>query len=268
MEKRISDLLNKALAPDTQIHVRDVASIQRIKELTMNKAERTASLEGAASSYGKRATRLVLVPILACAIALFAIPTAAYATNAFGIRDALHDFFVGPETELGSDDVDALARAGQGNLPPAITVNGTTVTPISAVAGADYYYLALRIDAPEGVQIEREETEHGLAYYQIWGPDGDTGLSLLYPDGSPIPLNAGVSTSYQDDVPGDNSLVVVIEFDASHNSHPDAAFNDGKPKILTLHGLWLQAPDKEYTQIIEGVWVFDIGTYFTDAEAE
>ncbi|MCL1847575.1 MAG: hypothetical protein FWF91_06375 [Coriobacteriia bacterium] len=267
MEKRISELLGSALTPDVKLELGeglDAASAQRIKELTMSKVERSAAL---AAPQRRRTTRRVLAPVLACVIALFAMTTVAYATNAFGMRDNLREFFAGAETELSIDDLDLLVQVGGSNLPPAITVNGTTVTPIAAIAGEDYYYLALRIDAPEGVQIKREETAWGPAYYQVWGPDGDTGLSLLYPDGSPIPLNAGVSTSFQDDVQGDNSLVVVIEFDASHNPRHsgDAAFNDGDPKILTLHGLWLQSPDKTYTQIIEGVWEFDIGSYFTNA---
>jgi len=252
------------LTPDTQASAQKVASPQRIKELTLKKVGRSAS------PVKSRRVGRVLVPVLVCVIAVFAITSTAFTTDAFGIRSNLHtnlrQFFGSGDAELSSGTLDEIIQAGKGDVPPAVEENGTTVTPISAIAGKDYYYLALKIDAHEGVSLDR-----GDSYYQVWGNTEENAPTLTYADGEALHISWNMATSYEDDVVGDNSLIVVIEitggpgFPSGDDERSTSfAFNDGVPKILTLHGLWLQSPTKQYTQLIEGTWVFDIGSYFTD----
>ena len=270
MEKRISDLLNSSLDPDINIGVQEVASTNRIKELTMSKVAATKPARA------RNAMRTALIPALTIIMLFFALTGVAYASDAFGLRTMLKEFFAGSETELSKDVLEEIIRVGNGVAPPAATSNGTTVTPMSAIAGEDFYYLTIQIDAPEGTDLVRPRDmyqvhlqngqvseEELLSYYQIWGGSGEH-PELLYADGSPVQLNAGISVSFQDDDPSDNSIVVVIELDASANPLPHGvAFNDGVAKFLTIHGLWFQSPDKIYTKILDGEWTFDIGTYFT-----
>lgn len=43
---------------------------------------------------------------------------------------------------------------------------------------------------------------------------------------------------------------------------------DGISKPLTIHGLWVQSPDKEYTPVFTGEFTFDIGLYFESQVVE
>lgn len=61
-----------------------------------------------------------------------------------------------------------------------------------------------------------------------------------------------------DSDPTDNIKEVVLRYTVAG----DEKFNDGVSKLLTIHGLWVQSPDKDYTQILSGEFTFDIGMYY------
>jgi len=63
----------------------------------------------------------------------------------------------------------------------------------------------------------------------------------------------GSSVMFNDDAPGDNKITLIIGFVTD-----TIVFGDGHPKILSIHGLWLQSPDKVYTKILDGEWSFDL----------
>jgi hypothetical protein len=61
---------------------------------------------------------------------------------------------------------------------------------------------------------------------------------------------------FSDDTPGDNKLKVIVQFILQNGS-----FGDGVSKIFKVPGLWLQAPDKTYKNILSGEWIFDLERY-------
>ena len=58
---------------------------------------------------------------------------------------------------------------------------------------------------------------------------------------------------FNDDTPMDNEITLVVNIGSRHGM-----FGNGDSKILTIHGLWLQSPDKTYTKVLGGEWSFDI----------
>ena len=69
------------------------------------------------------------------------------------------------------------------------------------------------------------------------------------------------TTILPDDDPADNRKEFVLFFHAPMGG-TDLQFNDGFSKELSISGLWVQSPDKEYTAIFTGDFIFDIGLNF------
>ena len=63
-----------------------------------------------------------------------------------------------------------------------------------------------------------------------------------------------------DSNPTDSVKEVVIRFTAQ-GTEP-AVYNNQEGKILTIRGLWIQAPDKGYTPVFTGNFVLDVGGHF------
>ena len=67
-------------------------------------------------------------------------------------------------------------RIGQ-TFEGGVTSNGTTMTPVAALADRHAYYLRLRVEAPEGVVLpDLDEDVDG--YYQLMNPDEDIDMDL------------------------------------------------------------------------------------------
>ncbi|MDD3212596.1 MAG: hypothetical protein PHY64_02925 [Eubacteriales bacterium] len=153
---------------------------------------------------------------------------------------------------LSDNQIAVLEEIGTTDMPAA-EADGTTITPLAAIGDEDFYYLMLRIEAPEGTVLDMQD-----GYYQINNPDSET--ALLSFDNNSYP-NCGyeVFLSWQDDDPSDNVITLVIRINAQYGC--DLKFNDGVSKFLCIDGLWLQSPDKTYTRVLDGTWTFDIGLY-------
>ena len=63
-----------------------------------------------------------------------------------------------------------------------------------------------------------------------------------------------------DSDPTDNVKEVVLRFTAQ-GTEP-AVYNNQEGKILTIRGLWIQAPDKAYTPVFTGNFALDVGGSF------
>lgn len=197
------------------------------------------------------------VLVLAALVALLSIT--ALAAGYLGAGTFFKSFFAGERDELTPGQVETTDRIGQ-TFEGGVTSNGTTMTPVAALADRHTYYLRLRVEAPEGVVLpDLDEDVDG--YYQLMNPDEDIDVDLELEEGAY--QTAGYSILLEwlpDSDPTDNVKEVVILYIAQLGT--DLAFNDGVPKILTIHGLWIQSPDKEYTQVLRGEFSFDIGTHY------
>jgi hypothetical protein len=234
MNRNISDLLD-----DIQVDSVNLSPVSagNIKEKTMNKIHQTVR-------YRSVKVRRVFSSIAIAAL-LIALSTGAVAANVFGIGDYFKSVF----GDMNESQLAMLEEIGKTDMPP-VTSNGTTITPLAAIGDGDWYYLALRIEAPAGTVLEQ-----GDSYFQIWNPDE--------------PLNTDVLPSeieWSDETPGDNIINAVFRIGTQYGS--EEKLNDGASRILRINGLWLQSPEKVYTKVLDGVWEFDIGIYGTSGYLE
>jgi len=236
MKNSISDLFDSMEYSPLKTKAADIVSAERVKELTMNRLSDNIMTEPRAFR-GLRSLAVVLI-----AAALFIVLCgAAYATNLFSIRELLGNRFAGAGTQLEDSDIDSLQEVGAVKVPTA-TSDGTSITVTAAVYDGGSYYLALKIVAPQGTVLDC-----GESFWQIWGDLPGENLSLTLPSGF------GVSTMFYDETPGDNEITLVVE-----TVTDSGVFGNGESKILTIHGLWLQSPDKVYTKVLDGEWSFDL----------
>ena len=155
------------------------------------------------------------------------------------------------------DTIDQLGHTvgeAAANLPAAVTENGATITPLAVIADENIYYVRLRVEAPEGTALPDLDGDT-QGYYQLKA-------SLDVPEGAYTDFSYNVlKTVLADDDPADNRKEFVLSFYALEGE-TDVKFNDKVSKTLSVSGLWIQSPDKEYTPIFTGDFVFDFGLSF------
>ncbi len=203
--------------------------------------------------------RLLLAAGTAAALALGAGAAAGYFTPS----QVFAPYFGEETAPLTDGQRDALDTVGR-TFPDGVTSNGATLTPLAALADENCYYLRLRVEAPVGTVLPDLDGETE-GYYQLFGMGKGEALELdlsAYEDyGWDLSLDW-----LPDDDPTDNVKEVVLRY----VKQPDTAldFHDGISKPLTIHGLWVQSPDKEYTPVFTGEFTFDIGLYFESQVVE
>lgn len=138
-----------------------------------------------------------------------------------------------------------------GEITPC-TSNGTTITPIAAIADNTMCYIRLRIDAPEDTElhIPDRDTE---GYLHLSGRGNSSDLLVNTKTGKGESGEA--EFIWMDDIPGDNSLDVVIIYSGMIG---DTHFTDHKVRTVNIHGIWLQDSAKNYSLVLDGDWSFDL----------
>lgn len=251
MKKRVSDLLDTYRDDSVELSGPTPLSSARIKELTMNK------INGAKTV--KKAARLT-TRLLAAAAVIAALTASAMAVNyAIGAGGLMQGFFAGDGESLTTGQIENLDRVGQ-TFEGGVTDNGATVTPVAALADENCYYLRLRIEAPEGTVLpDLDPNTDG--YYQLFGRNWpEEELTFTSERGESIE-GIGINCEWQPDSdPTDNVKEVVLRFTAQ-GTEP-AVYNNQEGKLLTIRGLWIQAPDKVYTPVFTGNFVLDVGGSF------
>lgn len=270
MKRNISDLLDGYLAEDMELGGVPPYSPSRIKETTMNHIMNTEHNDQPKTKAraGRRPMRLL---IAAAVIAAFSVSALA-AGRILGGGELFGNVFSQEKDALSQGQLDAIGQlvqsfeAQDGSIPAAVTSNGATITPVAALADENIYYLRLRVEAPAGAALPDLDPETG--YYQLFGPEGADALTLEPAEGA-YPENAfGYQMDFRplpDSDPGDNIKEFVMEI--TNLSDGGITLNDGVSKVLTMRGLWTQAPDKGYTPIFTGEFAFDIGLNFQSQTA-
>ena len=252
MKRNISDLLDGYPA-DVDLDSPTPLSPFRIEELTMEKL----------TAKSKRKRR---VPLRALAVAavIAALGGSALAVGqTLGAWDWFRPVFNPEGGALTDAQLNLMDEMGQtfegpdGAAPAAVTCNGATITPLAALADENVYYLRLRVEAPEGTALPDLDGETE-GYYQLFGKAAEEKIDLEF-DESAYPRYGYSLTLFwlTDADPTDNVKEAVLRF--VKQSDTDLSFNDGVSKSLTIHGLWIQSPDKKYTPIFTGEFSFDIG---------
>lgn len=245
MKRNISDLLDTYREEAVDLDCRSPLSPTRIKELTMNKISPKKS----------RSIRFPL-RLLAAAAVVAALSVSVFAVNqVLGAGALLQDFFAREEGGLSSSQVEVMDQMGR-TFEGGVTSNGATITPIAALADENVYYLRLRVEAPEGTVLPDLDGDTD-GYYQLSSEEGqiDLDLSAYQSYGFEIRLNW-----MPDSDPTDNVKEVVLCY--TKQAGTDLNFIDGVSKPLTIYGLWIQDPYKEYTPVFTGEFTFDIGLHY------
>ena len=253
MKRNISDLLDCYLEEDLEPNGAQPLSSRRIKEMTMKKIEKKET--------GGTLRRLPSRIVIGVAAAAMLTVSAFAAGEALGAGELLRSYFTQGGEELTQGQVqtmDAIGAAFEGG----VTSSGATLTPLAALADENVYYLRLRVQAPEGTVLPDLDEDTG--YYQLFGDTAQESMDLdlsAYPGEYPPGYYVDFSWLPDQD-PGDNIKEAVVKFQVMYGEGEESSplkFNDGVSKPLTIRGLWVQSPDKGYTEIFKGEFIFDIG---------
>ena len=249
MKKRISDLLDGYEDGSVELSGGTPLSPARIKELTMNRIT-------------PKQTKLHRLPVrlLAAAAIVATLTVSAFAVvHIAGAGELMQGFFAGDGEPLTTGQIETLDRVGQ-TFEGGVTDNGATITPVAALADENCYYLRLRIEAPEGTVLPDLDPDTD-GFYQLQGRNWpEEKLSFTSESGEDIRGSGGDWEWLPDGDPTDNVKEVVIRFYTFQEA--PRAYNGQEGKILTIHGLWIQAPDKAYTPVFTGNFVLDVGGVF------
>lgn len=245
MKRNISDLLDQYPAEDIDLGGNTLYSKSRIEEITMKNIKTDRPVRKFT------ATRLLIAVGLAAALSVSAFA----AGRLFGAGEWFQDFFQPRDAALSQGQLEAIDQVGQvfggenSSVPASVTSNGATITPVAVIADENVYYIRLRVEAPEGIALpDLDSSIQG--YYQLEA-------TLEGPEGAYMEFGCNeVKTVLDDDDPTDNHKEFVLCFYAPERE-TDLKFNDKISKVLTISGLWIQSPDKEYTPIFTGDFVFD-----------
>lgn len=252
MTERFSDLWEGAEAPELTGEGNAPLDGERVRNLVRARIS--------PKKVRRRPVRkLLLAAGTAAALALGAGAAAGYFTPS----QVFAPYFGEEAAPLTDGQREALDTVGR-TFPEGVTSNGATLTPLAALADENGCYLRLRVEAPAGTVLPDLDGETE-GYYQLFGMGKGENIALdlsAYEDyGWDLSLDW-----LPDDDPTDNGKEVVLRY----VKQPDTAldFHDGISKPLTIHGLWVQSPDKEYTPIFTGEFTFDIGLYFESQVVE
>lgn len=249
MKYNISDLLDACSDESVDLDSGTPLSSSRIKELTMSKITQ---------KHPRKLRTPVRVLIAAAIVAALSVSALA-ANHILGTGTLLQDYFTEGQETLTPGQVEVMDEIGK-TFEGGVTSNGATITPIAALADEHVYYLRLRIEAPEGVVLPNLD-EDVDGYYQLDGLGEDNYISLKSEEGT-SEYGFLLQTYWQSDSnPTDNVKEAVLRLSIPYTGN-NLKFNDGASKLLTIHGLWIQSPYKEYTQIFSGEFTFDIGIYY------
>ena len=251
MKKRISDLLDGYEDSGVELSGDTPLSSARIKELTMSKI----------APNKKKITRWP-VRLLAAAAIVAALTASAFAVvHIAGAGELMQNFFTKDEDNapLTSGQIEELDRVGM-TFGEGVTDNGATITPIAAIADRNCYYLRLRIEAPEGTVLP-DLDPYTEGAYQLWGMQWpEEKLTFTSKSGKETVGYGGCWIEcLPDDDPTDNVKEVVVWYVATSGG---GSFNSGSTQLLTIHGLWIESPDKEYTPVFTGDFALDVGGRF------
>ena len=235
METKITDLLDCIQDDSVHLNIRSVASVRRIQEVTMKKINDRSN-----TGVKKKVRKLSSIVAIAAVIILL-LSAATYATNAFGVAEYFNSFF----GDLDDNQTGIVESIGTTEFY-SVTSNGTTITPLAAISDERFYYISLRIEAPEDVEFKELTEDEG--YYQFGVDVRGTAQYKWYPG------------KYADK--NMIEVAVVISSDFSKAAKADGT----SPDVLKLENIYIQSPDKVYTTLVEGIWDIDISQDFAVAE--
>lgn len=249
MEFRIADILDTVDASDISVQPRNVVSGYRIEELVFEKIGHCQIQRNTVQK------NVRMGPLAAVLIVLLSLSMIVGASE-LRVADLFGDFFgiLSPGQENTMNEISMI----QGNgLPISVSANGTTVTLQAAIGDERSCYLKLQFLAQEDRHLPVPEDNSGV--FEILEKDYyETPYSIgLLSDQHGQRLHCYYDFTWLDDIPGDNQLDLIVKMSLPMDS--SVSFIDGDPEVLTIMGLWTRTRSGEYTQVLEGPWVIELG---------
>lgn len=257
MKKKMTELMEMYEAEDRFSFSDTPLSPERIKEETMKKLSKETL---------KRAYPFTRALLIAAVIAALSVSAIA-ATVITGAGDYFIDIFLRNGQNLEPGQVETINAIGN-TFFSGVTDNESTITPIAAIADENVYYLRIRVEAPRDTALKtlNEDTD---GYYQFFGSEYEESISLTLEENENASFGWSSTFIFLPDADDtDNMMEAVIRLIRDEFEESDLVFNDGKSKILTIPGLWIQSPDKVYTPVFKGTFSFDIGKNFESRKIE
>lgn len=260
MERTVSDLLDEIMDDQVELSEKTPLDKRRIRRMTMERF-RT-----------KRTVRFRWMgKVAAVAAVLMAMTATVFAADAvLGEGKLLGQFF---GKELSQEQLEVADDIGR-DFGGSLHINGTTITPLEAIADEDNMYLHLRVEAPEGVVLRDLDEEAGYFYdfqpsYVLtegttrWNYDPSSwNLRVEYYWDNGFGNWHTMSCTHtvktlEDEDPTDNVKEFVIRF---HSTDGYAIFNGPWEKYIHFSGLFIRQKHEDYCEeVLRGRFTFDIG---------
>lgn len=246
MKRNISDLMEH-IAPDPGVPLESAPlDPQRIREMTMKKINT------------KRPVRRWGMRLLIAAAIMMLLTMSVFAAEDIMTYDNwFTDYFSGKEVVADiSENQLQLLESSITPINQSVTSNGYTVTLETAITDGYVAYFTFRVDAPEGVVLDKYRYDFGEVPLDIFGEDIDDG---------DITVCAGGWQTLADDDPRDNTVRLLLEISINDPANMDSALTDKTEKSITLNTFLGDAgPESPSEKQAEGEWTFTFTLPNTD----
>ena len=239
MKRNISELMDN-IAPEEAFLSGDCPlDAQRIREITMEKIE----------TKRKPIRRWGVRLLLAAAITAMLTMSVFAVENIMTYDNWFRDFFSGKEVVADiSENQLVLLESSITQINQSVTSAGYTVTLETAITDGYIAYFTFRVDAPEGMTLNKSRYLFREVPLDLFGEDIDDGK---------IHARGGGWSTLEDDDPTDNSIRLLLEISNSSPEAVDSPLTDNTEKTIVLNTLLKDAgPESPYEKMAQGEWSF------------
>lgn len=239
MKRNISDLMEH-IAPDPAVSLAPAPlDPQRIREMTMKKINT------------KRPVRRWGMRLLIAAAIMMLLTMSVFAAEDIMTYDNwFTDYFSGKEVVADiSENQLQLLESSITPINQSVTSNGYTVTLETAITDGYVAYFTFRVDAPEGVVLDKRRYEFAEVPLYIFGEDIDDGK---------IHARSGSWRTLEDDDPTDNTVRLLLDLGINDPEGVEASITDKSVKTITLNTFEAYIePECIFEPQAKGEWCFD-----------
>ena len=233
MEKKITDLLDCIQDDTVQLKIRDVASIDRIKEATMKKIDGRNNRNGVTKKVRKLSSMVAVAAVM-----LVLLAGTAFAIVGFTVYEnpaAMLRAFYGENGAIESDGIVEYDEQGKlsVNLPgwERVPVDETLADELIAnyisaeTASVSWGGYTLTVEA----NLYAPVTESGLLYYTLENPDGVSGYGVevngmfdFYPEAGNIRVYSDkAGETYIDEAMSTDTKIYICEYYINSDNSPE-----------------------------------------------
>lgn len=247
MKHNISDLLDDVYVDDIEMKTLSPLSPRRIK---------TKTLERVGTKKVKNHRWLGRIGVAAAVIALMTMTV--FAADTVLNDGAMWDKLFGKD--LSENQMTLIDDMGR-TFGESVTVNGTTITPLRAVADSKTYFLYMRVEAPEGVVLPDLDCSGEYDYSYTLGGNYSLQCQVRYQRTDKAPWRrvdaSCTATALPDEDPTDN----VKDFVVKISDWGDFGFLDRNSRTkLYFSGIYIHKwKTPEWNKVLSGEFEIDIG---------